>query len=926
MIDNEKKLTRFDVLIIIMLIIFFSIIIRLIYLQIKNVDEYKDKADRKAIKEISEVAPRGNILDRNGAILAGNKQSYMISFMETDESKAKFFDTMEMVFKILDENGEKQNDDFELNINPFRFEFNSSDSKVIKAREIRFKKDRGFDDEIIKKIYPDRRKEDLNEEEWKEIDALLLKITPEEAFNKLWEQYTDEYLNDENVDDGLKQKIKSYDIQEKRRFIVVKDAIKMQSFSGYKPIIVASNIKKETAFLFYQQLSQLPGIDVVLQPIRDYPNGELASSVLGYISKINPEQKDKYEEKGYDVNTDLIGISGIENVFEERIKGSKGVKIVEVNSHGRMINEKARREPYPGQNVQLTIDKDVQYAAEKSLEEQMKKLQSIGMHSDGVNTSNANRGAAIAIDVNTGGVIAMASKPSFDPNDFVTGNLSEDLVNEYFHPDLEDFGNKYISSKGLAKANNKSQQEMLDWLFPIDKSIKNNSTIRQDYYDICPKPLYNYAIQTLMPPGSTFKPVTALAGLEENVITPDELITDEGVFNKYLSSYQGACWKWNEYHGTHGSINVAKALEESCNYFFYEVSQRLYEKGGYDLLAEYAWKLGLGVDPNSDKNQNPTTGIEFSDIESFGQVYNIEYAKKNKIAVFINSLVDDLKSGTDRQGNHYKAGINLEKDHNDSDEVKKIKDKIIEIIKGQMLGEKVEFDKTSNELAKCITKLTKSDKELKDLNFSKEDIDKATNAIMIAIYDGHQEIMTEANLYDAAIGQGISVFTPLQLCNYISTLVNGGTRYKVHLVDKYLDQNNNVIQEIKPQVMDEVDISPQNLEVIKDGMAKVTSGEDGTAAGVFDGFPIANGGKTGSATLSSFQDLVGRTAYAVYVGFAPIDDPQIAVCIVVFDGGHGGYVAPVARSMYEAYFKDELINEYNYVPGDDFMQEIFKQD
>ena len=103
-------------------------------------------------------------------------------------------------------------------------------------------------------------------------------------------------------------------------------------------------------------------------------------------------------------------------------------------------------------------------------------------------------------------------------------------------------------------------------------------------------------------------------------------------------------------------------------------------------------------------------------------------------------------------------------------------------------------------------------------------------------------------MYDASIGQGMDQFTPIQMANYIATLVNGGTRYKVHLVDKFLDANGKVIEEVKPEVIEKTGVKPENIEAVKAGMAAVN--EKGTAAGAFSNFPIKTGGKTGTASLS----------------------------------------------------------------------------
>ena len=135
-----------------MVIIFATITGRLLFLQVVKGQEYKEQSNNKSLTEIQEAAPRGKILDKNGNVLATNIQSYVVVYNQTDENDKTFFPTMNKVFKILDESGESQKDDFELKINPYRFEFRSDDEKTRKNLEIKFKRDRGLNDEIENKI------------------------------------------------------------------------------------------------------------------------------------------------------------------------------------------------------------------------------------------------------------------------------------------------------------------------------------------------------------------------------------------------------------------------------------------------------------------------------------------------------------------------------------------------------------------------------------------------------------------------------------------------------------------------------------------------------------------------------------------------------------------------------------------------------
>ena len=175
---------------------------------------------------------------------------------------------------------------------------------------------------------------------------------------------------------------------------------------------------------------------------------KLASSALGYISSIDQSNKDKYELRGYDASTDLIGVSGIESAFEDQLKGVKGGTTVKVNSKGAVTETLFELESYPGNNVQLTIDKNIQYAAEQALVDTMKTVQNT---SDGNHTfTGANRGAVVAVDVNTGQILASVSYPNYDPNKFaVSGQLTKEQTQQYFSPDLDKFGTELIKSKEL---------------------------------------------------------------------------------------------------------------------------------------------------------------------------------------------------------------------------------------------------------------------------------------------------------------------------------------------------------------------------------------------------------------------------------------------------------------------------------------------
>lgn len=950
---KKKKISRYTVLCIIMGIILGGITLRLLFLQIINHDEYKEKANTTSTRFVSESAPRGEIYDSNGVTLATNKRTYSITYTETDEVNKKFYSTMGELFKILDESGEKIQDTMILKLdesNAPYFEFSSSNSDSQRYEELRFKKDRGFDFEIQTELFPNvEQTSDLSDEQTEKINEELLKITPEETFYKLVKNYNLIELVDTEYTSSSASKEKKaaykkmtgkeitdmilnagYSINDIRQFMLVKDTLKIQSLQGKKTVTIASNIEKDTVLIIKQKLTDLPGIDVASVPIRYYPFNNLASSVLGYVSSINSSQQEKYSLRGYDASSDLIGITGIESAFEEQLKGVKGGTTVKVNSSGRVTEKLFELESYPGNNVHLTIDSNIQYAAEESLKDGINEIQQNGTDTDGYRFKNATRGALVAVEVKTGRVLSMVSYPNYNPNLFaVPGTLTSEENRQYFNPDLEAFGTELIQRMNLNKT--------VDQLFPKDS--KGNRTDKNDLY---PKPFYNYVTQSLIPPGSTFKPMTAIAGLEAGVITPGETINDTGVFNihpeTFGSGFGPKCLQYTNYGSGHGSINVAKALEVSCNFYFYETGYRLYmqslQKGlnegmdasqakvqALDSLAKYAWQFGLGVDPNSDANA--ATGIELQ--ESFGQTYNFKSAKDLMINYARYELRDYLEGG-DYKGMGYTfipLDFQVSDDDNDAvrDAKKAIKDQVSDTLNKVGTDEWKSIDE--NQFIKDVKKQVVtimdnsdvykgrvSDYESKTGKTVNLDSQANTIAEVIARFslnDKPVEITSPAQLISASIGQGINNYTPLQLASYVSTIANGGTRYKLHLVDKITDNDGNVIQQYDPEALSTADLSAEVLAAVKDGMSRVNNEEGGTARAKFLGFPITTAGKTGTADFREDQKEYGRAPYATYVSFAPVEDPEIAVVAVVFDGGHGGSIAGAVRAVYEAYFKDRLL-------------------
>ena len=300
----------------------------------------------------------------------------------------------------------------------------------------------------------------------------------------------------------------------------------------YDPIKIQEEAPWDEVALVEAHQEDLPGAIIEPEHRRHYPYDGLASHQLGYIGKVSQAQK-----KQDQTDTGLLtGQGGIEKIYDKLLRGTAGRRMIQVNAAGRKVKDLGIEEPRPGIDLYLTIDLDVQKAAEEGLGDRA--------------------GAVVAMDPNSGEILALASHPNYDPNLFPRGISPQDwvrLMNDPSHP------------------------------------------------------LYNRAIQSVYPPGSTFKIIVSLAGLESGVIDPDEKVTCHGFITSGRHAFR--CWK----KGGHGAISYHRALVESCDVYFYTMGERI----GFDRIAEYARKLGYGS----------LTGIPLPD-EKPGLIPTTEWKKK----------------------------------------------------------------------------------------------------------------------------------------------------------------------------------------------------------------------------------------------------------------------------------------------------------
>lgn len=481
-------------------------------------------------------------------------------------------------------------------------------------------------------------------------------------------------------------------------------------------------------------------IEVESSYVREY-NTQYAAHLLGYIGAMTDVEQEQYmvgDNSGYNYDS-MVGKDGVELAFESWLHGTDGKSRVTRNSEGTITSTVYEEDPVPGNHVYLTIDIQLQEAVERALENGIIALQQDRDQDNAEAIANGTPdevkediqgGAIVVVDVNTGNPLAIASYPTFDASQ-VYENYAEYLSAEY-------------------------------------------------------DPLYNRATMGAYAPGSTFKPLVALAGLNESIINTETRIDCLGVFSKYADQgYAPECWIYTQNDGqlTHGNDNVSEALRDSCNYFFYTIADMM----GIDILDEYAADFGLGE----------STGIEIG--ETIGNMANPD--------------------------NH--------------------------------------------------------------LNY---DVDE----------------WVYGDTVQAGIGQSDSLFTPLQLAEYCAAIANGGTRYSASVLKsvRSFDYTRQLYSG-ETKVMSTVDSADYNWNAVQYGMYLFTHDINGSSSEAYYAFNnySYNGESIGVAAKSGTSQLgENLTNNALFICYAPYDDPEIAVAIVVERGRAGSALTNIAKDVLDAYF------------------------
>jgi penicillin-binding protein 2 len=897
-----------------MLMVMMAVLgIRLFALTVVEGKQWDQAASSISVKSISTSAPRGEILDRYGRVLAGNIPSFTVQFSAGDLTNVQINQVSQNLIRILETNGDKYNDNFPIMMENgqfyYTFQKDIEDWLASQAMPTNYNAGQAFAEiRVRQNIDEGMSKYDAQAELqtvyniFPPISVKKMKFTREldnESFLQRYHLDTD--LSAEAAFKALRETFEispSLSDADARKIMVIRNELSSQGYRKYMPAKIANGVSNNTIVVIEEKSSDLPGVKVVAESVRYYPNGSTASHVLGYLGQISESKKDEYvNKKGYRT-TDMVGQDGIEKTYESTLKGRDGTKNVEVNAFGELVRVINEAQPRKGKDVYLTIDLELQKTAEAALKQALSEIQRGGVFKSqwgdfkyGTAYRNANVGAVVALDVETGDVLAMASYPDFDPNLFATG---------------------------------------------ISKENWNALQAKNPRDPLSPLPLYNVAARSAVQPGSIFKMVTATTALESG-LDPTRKLRDGGAVTLGNRTY--ACLVWNKNRSNHGYINLYEAIEVSCNYYFFDIAtgRDFYKKTSLgfrepmsiEKIMSYAQQYGLGL----------STGIEIPETV-------IPVPSQERKLTQVKSMLKNVLYG--RAEMYFQKSIINDKAKLDQN---------IKTIVGW-----TEENPSRNTLIERLGKLG-----------IKENLVETVADLCKFTYF-NQAAWTTGDELNIAIGQGENAYTPLQMVNYVATVGNGGIHNKVSLIKaiegqgtnkkeagKKIDiKNPNDLKEIikgmklvatgpkgslkgtfgnfpvqvagksgtaqragKVPPADEVEYIKQYLPRINSSLrwADVEAEMDRLMKDYPDIYITQNAavkqavinlsnGKVTTAKLDAFKGNYDPFAWVMTL--APADDPKIAVGVLLFQGGTAGYAAPVAREVIAKYLQlDKVYNDYS---------------
>lgn len=629
--------------------------------------------------------------------------------------------------------------------------------------------------------------------------------------------------------------------QDARKIISLRYELYQKRYRKYEPIMVAAEIQDKTIAELEENYEEYPGFYVDIEAVRHYPEGDLVSHILGYTGKITEEQYEVLKDEGYSLD-DIVGRIGIEKEMELYLKGKKGTLSVEVDPLGQRKEVHNIIHSIPGGKVFLTLDLGLQKKVEQIL---VNKLRDIILSR--IEKSPSKSEPAIYIQDLLIGLVH-TNTISTEKILKASSGTKQKMIEEELRDKIKNIGDEEKSEIELAK---KALVEMIK-----DKEISSKNLIH-----------------VMVEQGIIKADEDFMKQLENGSISPIEILK-ERIQNGELSPHE---------LGLDPSTGAAVVVDVHSGEVLSLVSYPSYDNNKFINGIDYEYYKKLQQDPT---------------IPMFPRATQARMAPGStfKMITGIAGLEEGAITRTEKifdTGEYKEAGKPYPKCwiygtyH--------IGHGLTDITRGLEVSCNYFFFETSYRMARANGQNGIEQNGLNVLSryASKFGLDSKTGIEI----DEYSPQLSDRDVVRSAIGQGTHNFAPIHMARYVATLANGGTLYDLHIVDSVKTFEGNTIMEKESIVRNKTDFDPQNLQTIYNGMHEVAVGNEGTVRALFRDFPIQVAGKTGSA-----QEQLNRGEHAWFVGFAPYEDPQIAIVVAIPYGYSSNYPAEVFRDIVGEYF------------------------
>lgn len=908
---GELLRNRLFVLLAAAAVIFMILVGRLFFMQIVNGEEADASLTSSVTREVTIPAARGNIYDRYGRPLAVNEAAFSV---EIDDSITVDYEDADAeavsLYKKLIKNGYVVGDDLPITKDaPYEFTISSDELEEWKTNIGLTKKQMNYTAEETLNYLYERfgiTDADMTEEEKRALVSLginindknimitnlimtietnggeivdELPISQEQPYYFLLED-EDEILSwkssvsmseeelDYDAEESMQYLIELFGIPEnispsmQRKVAAVRYSLYLQRYKKYQPVTVAREINDEVIAAVEENLDKFPGVSVETESMRVYEDGEIFSNIIGYIRQISDTELQEYSEYGY-TSGDIVGKTGIEKVMELELNGQDGKMLVEVDNMGRKISTLETEAPVSGDDVFLTIDKELQISAYNYLKDAL---------ADAIITR-------------------------------LTSELEKDVpvTLKQLFTSMIDSNN--ISVTEVMKAEDGYQKVLKDIILAHDPDI--------DVTDSEDKTEAKQVLTNAVDNGTISYTTLIYVMIEQGVITADDnykarIASGELTpFNVIIEKLESGDLEPAEtgLEPCTGSVVVSDVNSgevlalvtypsydnnELVNTFNNEYYNKLLEDPTTPLVNR---PLMQKKAPGSTlKMITAIAGLETGVITLDTQIRD-KGVFKDAGTPYANCLIYSLNGSThgyvdvshalEVSCNYffYEVGYQL---GNDTENPRSLKGITILDEYYDAFGLNSPTGVEIGESAPSMASPSYKEEVIKWQN------PEATSS---------QTAWTSGDTIRAAIGQSVNSFSAASMNKYVATLANGGTRYKMHLLDKVKSSDGTVTEEVEETVENVLEIAPENLEAVYEGMLLVTQGSKGTLRTVFKDFPVDVAAKSGTA-----EENKNLSSHVWFVGFAPYDDPQIAVTVMIpFGDVTGSPAAVVARNVIGEY-------------------------